>query len=300
MPAPVETPVLHADAPPRTVQQSSSNLPLPPNSRAFTIIRIALGCLLLTTAALKLSGGSNQAVRIVLPFLSPRLYSAAVTFELLLGVWLLINIGPVWSWLTSIGFFGFMAFVSFRLGWLGQSSCGCLGRAITLHPWWAFSIDVVALAALTMFRPQRLSTEIRAGVPTLIGGLTILACMTGGVILWYGSPHGAVAHLRGETVGVSPEATDLGTGKRGDFRTITLDVTNYHDKKIRIVGGTSDCSCIATDDLPIDVSPKETRPINVRVKFTGTPGVFRRSFVLFADDEHLRVVPVAVTGRVME
>jgi len=248
----------------------------------------------------KLAGGSNQAVRIVLPFLSPRLYSAAIKFELILGLWLLSDVAHVWSWITTIGFFGFLAFVSFRLGWLGQSSCGCLGRAITLHPWWAFSIDVAALAALALFRPRQIATGQRAGIPSIIGGTAIVACVTGGVVLWYGSPRSALAHVRGETVAVSPETLEIGSGKRGDFQAVALNVTNYHDKKIRIVGGTSDCSCIATDDLPIELAPNETHSINIRVKYAGTAGVFRRSFVLYADDEHLRVVPVALTGHVLE
>jgi len=85
-----------------------------------------------------------DGTRTALPFVSPRLYAAGVVFEAILGMWLIVGIAPSWSWLTSIGFFTLLAVMSFRLGWPGQKRCGCAG-SLRFSPWWAFSIDLIAL-----------------------------------------------------------------------------------------------------------------------------------------------------------
>jgi hypothetical protein len=261
---------------------------------------VLLGLLLLGTAGLKLFGGSNQIARTVLPLLSPRLYAAGVAFEAILGAWLLTGIAPVWSWITSIGFFGLLSYMSLRLGLMGQTSCGCLGAKVQLNPWWAFAVDVIAIIALLVWRPRQIRAGIRAGIPSLVGGTLIVSVVALGLVLWHGSLRSALAHIRGETIVVNPGVVELGNGKAGEVRMVSLELTNYHEKPVRIVGGTSDCSCIATQDLPMDIPVNESRTIRVQVKFTGTPGVIRRRFSLFADIERLRVMPVAVTGRVVQ
>ncbi len=262
-------------------------------------MRCVLGLLLLTTAVLKMSGGSGDIMRTALPFVSPRLYSAGVLFEAVLGLWLLVGVAPAWSWLTSIGFFSLLAALSCRLGIMGQASCGCLGK-LAVSPWWAFAIDVIAVLALLRFRPRSITIGIRAGLPTAACGLALAAAIFA-VLTWqHGSGAAAIAHLRGETIVVAPNVVDLGSGPRGQFQTFALNVTNYSEKPTTIVGGTSDCSCVSTDDLPVSVESKQTSTIRVRVKFTGSPGEFRRKFVLYCDEERLKVMPVAATGRVME
>ncbi len=278
-------------------------LPPPPQlitlATGFTVVRCVLGLLLLITAVLKMSGGSGDIMRTALPFVSPRLYSAGVLFEAVLGLWLLVGVAPAWSWLTSLGFFTLLAGLSCRLGIMGQTSCGCAGN-LTISPWWAFAADVIAVLALLRFRPKAITTGIRAGLPTAACGLA-LAASAFAIFTWqHGSANAAIAHLRGETIVVEPNVVDLGSGPAGQFQTFALNITNYSDKTVRIVGGTSDCSCVSTDDLPVSVEPKQSNTIRVRVKFTGSPGEFRRKFVLYCEEERLKVMPVAATGRVTE
>jgi Protein of unknown function (DUF1573) len=285
----------------KTLQTVSGAFHTLPNARitGFAVVRCVLGLLLLTTAILKMSGGSGDIMRTALPFVSPRLYAAGILFEAVLGVWLLAGVAPAWSWLSSLGFFTLLAVLSCRLGIMGQASCGCAGR-IPLNPWWAFGIDVVSVLALLWFRPWAIFSGIRAGLPALGGAMLMLAAGFGFLSWLHGSSAAAIAHLQGETIVVSPAVSDIGSGPVGQFQSFALAVTNYGDKPVRIVGGTSNCSCVSTDDLPVDIQPKQSGTINIRVKFTGSPGEFRRKFVLYCDEERLRVMPVAVTGRVTE
>lgn len=238
-------------------------------------------------------------MRVALPFLSPRIYAAGVLLEAILGAWLLLGIAPAWSWAITLGFFGLLGTLSLRLGLLGQTSCGCLGK-LTLSPWWAFAFDVAATLALLRWRPPFLASGLRAGLPIIFFGAVGFLMVIGTLSSWHGSVPAAVAHIRGETIVADPEVTDVGEGRLGEFHPFSLNLTNYADKTVRIVGGTSDCSCVATTKLPIDIPPKERRSIDVRVRFTGSAGEFRRRFVLHTDDGRLRAMPITVVGRVIE
>jgi hypothetical protein len=189
--------------------------------------------------------------------------------------------------------------MSFRLGVYGQASCGCFGK-IAVNPWWAFAIDCIAVLALLCCRPTRITAGLKRGIPTIAGAAFILGVVFGASIWWYGSPGSALAHLHGELISVNPEVGDIGASKRGEFADLTLNLTNYSDRPIRIVGGTSNCACVSTDDLPTKINPQQSSAISVRVKFSGSPGQFRRTFVLYTDEEQLKVMPFTATGRVIE
>jgi hypothetical protein len=111
-------------------------------------------------------------------------------------------------------------------------------------------------------------------------------------------PEGALARLRGESITVEPSVSEVGDGPVGQEEKIRIRLTNRTDRPIRVVGGTTTCSCIATQDLPIVLARGETRGIDVFVKFTGSPGRFLRRFVLFTDDETQPVTVARFSGRV--
>jgi hypothetical protein len=238
-------------------------------------------------------------MRAALPFVSPRVYAAGIWFEALLAVWLLSGLAPAWSWLSAVGFFTVLAYLSARLGFLGQTSCGCFGKLV-VSPWWALAIDVACLTALIAWRPRAIGAGIVAGLPAAGIGAAIVAALLGIQTWRHGSLPSALAQMRGETIVVSPAVASAGEGRGGTSAAFPLVLTNYGKTSARIVGGTSDCSCVATDDLPFELGPGESRSMTVRLKFTGSPGEFRRRFVLYADENHLCVMPVAVTGRVVE
>src|SRR5262249_20186873 len=114
------------------------------------------------------------------------------------------------------------------------------------------------------------------------------------------SSEAALAYFRGERVSAKPNLIDLGEGEAGTSRTSPVELVNRTDAPIRIIGGSSDCSCVTTDDLPISIGPNESRSLTVRVRFVGPPGIFSRTFVLFTEDQSLGVIGLRLTGRITE
>ena len=87
-----------------------------------------------------------------IPFLEP--YALAfslfvVTFEVVLGVFLLLGFKPkftVWSLIAMIIFFTFLTFYSAYFDKV--KDCGCFGDAIKLSPWGSFTKDLIFLVFL--------------------------------------------------------------------------------------------------------------------------------------------------------
>ena len=232
------------------------------------VVRVGLGVLLLATAGLKLYGLGVSSVPQVGWFAQPWVQLLAAEWELVLGAWLLSGLAPRTSWLAALVTFAAFAGVSGYLGSVGVASCGCLG-AIKANPWWAFSADVVAVGLLAVSRPaasagaepQFLRT---AGV--WAGSVALVCAVLVGVSgLVFGSVEVAFAKLRGETVAVTPYV-DFGIGKPGETLEATATVTNYTNEPVRLIGGTTDCSCATIDDFPLTIPPGGKAEFRVRLK----------------------------------
>lgn len=272
--------------------------------RLNALIRVVLGLLLAAAAGLKLYGIGVSAVPRVGWFAQPGVQLAAAEWELILGVWLVSGAYPVGSWLAAVGTFLAFAGVSTYLGFSGVSSCGCLG-AIHASPWWTFAADVAALILLAVARPHREVASpgrsplpVRAGLKWAGGTAVVLIGITAAATALYGSPDAALARLRGESLTTDPYL-DLGTGKPGDLLEGAATIRNVTDRPIRLVGGTSDCSCTVLPDLPATVEPGGS--VAVRVQLTipaGRAGRLTRTVILRTDDPGRPVVRFAVGCRV--
>ena len=205
------------------------------------------------------------------------------------------------AWTAALGFFSTVAGVSLYLALVGQTSCGCFGT-VAVNPWATLGLDLTAILALLLCRPPPLSvlpspqakaylfkTALAAGAAVvLIGG----ACL-----LWNDDLDAALSQLRGEAITVEPDPTDVGEGAAGEKRTFSVQLSNRSAKTVRILGGTTSCSCIATNDLPITIAPGATETISVEVRFRGSPGRFLHRFYLYTDAEGQRVVVARFMGR---
>lgn len=270
-------------------------------SRLSIIVRVVLGLLLLAAAALKIYGWSVSTVPPVAWFSAPGVQAAAIGWEILLGVWLLCGIALIDSWLAAIGTFILLAGISGYLGWIGQATCGCFGT-INASPWHAFAVDVAALGLLIVGCPRgeaintvRDSGLWRAVSPAAYFVLVVGVLVAGSVSMgaWvYGSPEAALACLRGELVVVRPEYVDFGTGKPGEKLEAVVEIRNWSDRPVRVYGGTSDCSCVATKGLPLTIPPGESRHTPMILKVPASaPGEFTRyAELLFTDGEKQRKI----------
>ena len=286
-----------------------------------SILTLLLGLFLLLTAGLKVHGllvdPYGQENFLALPWLQ----LLTIEVEILLGLWLLSRWQPHLAWYVTLLFFVALAAISFTLASQGQTSCGCFGK-IEVNPWYTFAFNAVIVAVMTILsiretlaikslrvNPARVLVPLSIpgrgvrgegalpGAAPLSGIFQILFTTTAllgtlAVIftLITGDPWAALAKLRGETLAVSPAVTQLGEGTQGEQRTFQVQLKNYSDKPIKVVGGTTSCACIATQDLPITIPAGGTESINVKIKFSGSPGKFAHRFVLYSDsDERLTI-----------
>jgi hypothetical protein len=266
------------------------------------------GSLLLVAAALKAWGLALDPVGRAGFFSSAEFQLAIVEFEIFLGIWLLTGLAAVGAWLTALATFTIFAGISFYLGVIGQTSCGCFGR-FSPSPWWAFALDAVVIGLLLLGRPdiaglrdERGGSLTRTMLPTLyavLGVVTISISLYAIAFAGYGSIPAAIAHLRGECVSVQPRLADVGTGTMGDQREAEINVTNWTEHPIRLIGGTADCSCTVLGDLLLTIQPNETRTVKVDVQMTGKPGIFTRKAAFLVDDEGFKAVTFRLTGRIV-
>ena len=272
------------------------------------ILRIP-GTLLLLAAGLKVQGLGVDPVSRMGFFSTAEAQLVVIGCEVFLGVWLWLAKSPLGSWLTSLVTFAAFAGVSFYQGWVGQTSCGCFGR-LTINPWYTFGADLLVLALLVVGRPdlkqlratpaQNLAVALRPlawgilGVGVNLALLLVLASKT------FGSLPAAIAFFRSDRVSAYPRLIAVGEGVSGDTRKVSVEVANWTDKPIRLIGGTRDCSCTVMGELPVTIPAGEVRIVTVDITLAEKPGIFTRTAAFLVDDGGIRHVSFRLTGRVLE
>jgi hypothetical protein len=113
------------------------------------------------------------------------------------------------------------------------------------------------------------------------------------------NPAHVFSQLRGEHLLVEPTICDVGSGIPGESKAVVIKIRNESNQPIRLVGGTSSCACIVTDELPRTIGPGETMSVQIRVKFTGSEGRFQQRFAFYTDDARHPLVMSRYTGRVV-
>ena len=132
------------------------------------IVRIFVGILFIISGFIKLNDPVGFSYKLQeyfspdvldIPFLVPIALMIAiflVTFELVLGIMLIIGYKPkftVWSLLLMILFFTFLTFYSAFFNKV--TDCGCFGDALPLTPWESFWKDVVLLMMIVLLFIKR-------------------------------------------------------------------------------------------------------------------------------------------------
>lgn len=75
-------------------------------------------------------------------------------------------------------------------------------------------------------------------------------------------------------------------------------MTNQTNHPIRLIGGTTDCSCSVLGDLPVTIPPGEARSITITMRLPNAPGSFNRKAQLTVDDQGFKKVGFRLTGRI--
>jgi hypothetical protein len=253
-------------------------------SQLVTPISVVCGVLLLVAAALKLYGLNVAPFAQAGPLRTPAVQSAAVIWEALLGAWLLSGACRSLSWTAAVATFVVFAGISGYLGLIGQAYCGCFG-VVQASPWVTFALDLAVLSLLVIGRPPWPGWQsCLVGLKQVVAVGAVLVVVGGITIAPFGSVDAAMAKLRGESLGVNPAFLDFGSGAPGDRIVAKVTVRNWTDKPVRVYGGTSDCTCLATLDLPVSIEPRGQVDLAVRFAVPrATAGLFSRKVELLTD-----------------
>ncbi len=267
-------------------------------------VSIALGSLLIVAASLKIAGGNVSPLPGVGWLSLPGVQLTVVVLELLIGVGLIFDIAKPLNWLAAVLLFGMFSVVSAYLGLIGQANCGCFGT-IEASPWTAFAVDLLAVTALVIVRPRRESWQslrnsnrIRTTSKLLGGAALVMAVLALGSSYAFGSLAAAVAKLRGDSLYAS-SYLDFGSADPGEKLEHPLEVSNLSSEPIRLIGGTSDCSCVTTSAMPLTIAPGESIAITIHLKVPQSdPGAFTRTASLWTDCESQRTISFRLGCRV--
>ena len=235
--------------------------------------------------------------------LTPRLLVAVIELEILLGLWLLSGLAKRAAWAAALVFFAAGTAANLYLAVEGQRSCGCFGR-VEVNPWVTLGLDLTAILTLLLCRPPALSVLPLPQAKAYFFKMALAAgaagvVIGGGYLLWKDDLDAALAQLRGEAVTVEPAVTDVGEGTAGEKRTFSVQLNNRSAKTVRILGGTTTCSCIVTEDLPVTIAPNQSRELKVQIRFRGSPGRFQHRFHLYTDSPEMPWVGARFRGRVV-
>jgi hypothetical protein len=276
---------------------------LPPLRRRISgPAAIAIGLLLVAAAGLKLYGIGVSAVPSAGRLSSPPVQTTAAVWEFAIGLWLLTGRQRPFAWAAAVATFVLFSAVSGYLGSVGVARCGCFG-VIEASPWVAFAVDVTAVAALLVGRPRLADIGLRPFAiyaAVVIGGASSVVGIASAVgVLTFGSVEAGVAWLRGEQL-TSPDYVDFGDGPPGGRIERSVEVANHTDHPVRLLGGTSDCSCVTTTDLPLTLPANGRAVIAVRIGLPTSLGVVSRRAELWTDCDGQRTITLRLGARVVD
>jgi hypothetical protein len=167
------------------------------------------------------------------------------------------------------------------------------------------TVDLLAVVLLALswsfVKQTSLMSPVFARVLKIGAGAALFLSFAGAAtFIVVDSPRALLLRLRNEPLSVDPSLTLLGEGAVGEERVLTITLTNYGERPVRVVGGTSSCSCFATRDLPLDIEPGASCPVSIVASFGKRPGAFEQRFVFrYADGGEQRLVTAFFAGRVI-
>lgn len=263
------------------------------------IISLPVGILLLTAALFKTSGTRFD------PFFSTfSYYSSAslmlVQYELLLGSFLVFGLFKKATWLLSLLTFSIFSIASFYSGWNGNANCGCFGDVV-INPWFVFILDLLIIILLVVWRPQkwREVEGVKFSMIHFVTGIAVSSLIIATILFIYFEDFDkATAWFRGESLVFSPRVIDFGSAKQNQTLKLAVSVTNGTDGYVRIIGGTSNCSCSIVEDLPVIMKPGESVSFQVSYHTGRSRGLVHRQIKVLSDHLHQRAIPLEIIGYV--
>jgi hypothetical protein len=148
-------------------------------------------------------------------------------------------------------------------------------------------LDVAIVAALIAFRqswdrPLRLPVGVLGDIA--FHGRFVFPAMLAAAVLFFGAPRSAIDFLAGKSILVPSSQQFAGEVFPRERATTVFELRNASDHSIRVLGAKASCRCVAIDDLPLTIGPKEIKPIRIHLVARDVPGVQRETAELLFDD----------------
>jgi thiol-disulfide isomerase/thioredoxin len=153
------------------------------NGVVWNILRLLVGCIILTAAILK-AYQLTTTPDLRSGLLHARWFNITVVeFELLFGIWLLSGLLQKLAWLVSLILFtGFAGISLYKAAVLQELSCGCFG-AVHVNPFVTFLLDGGIVALLIIFRPKCEIVWLRLQ-PQILLNYVLIFVPLGCFVLW--------------------------------------------------------------------------------------------------------------------
>ncbi len=202
----------------------------------------------------------------------------ASQIEIALGAWLILGRWRAAAWISACLLLVTFTGISLVSALRGQSDCGCFG-SLKVHPGWTTAINLGLLGLLVLFRSRVKWSENR-GTLAVVG---ILSVLTGGMAWTANGPLGErlLARWHGRTVYLRSGVVEAGEASEGTVKRLQVTVTNASSRDVRIIGGTANCSCTTTQNLPTTIPADGDVVVEIEIQFRGTPGQFEYKFEFF-------------------
>ena len=251
----------------------------------YIITRLGIGALLMFAGLAKITAGDPMLVasQWIMPC---GLVIAWGAFECLLG-WItlaFVSHQKLRTFLTCL-FTGFAAIL--LIEWSrGATQCQCLGGT-GLPIAGMIGLDLAIVGCLLAFRRD---WDLQANFPSgILGDLAfhgrfVFPVLLAVAVVFFGSPRSAIDYVAGKSVLVRSQQQFAGQLEQNATGTAVFELRNASAKPIRVLGAKASCRCVAIDDLPLTLGPKETKPIRIRLVAGSVAGVQRESAELLFDD----------------
>lgn len=122
----------------------------------------------------------------------------------------------------------------------------------------------------------------------IIPGLCGVGAAVMGFLVWsyasFGTLGDAFGYLSGIGLVARPRVLSLGPMIAGERKTATVHLINLSDSPCAIVGARASCSCIATEELPVTLGPREHRDLHVVLTVGREPGTSFEQSVVYQTD----------------
>jgi Protein of unknown function (DUF1573) len=221
-----------------------------------------------------------------------------LSFELLLGVWLLSSYQRRAALIALLSAFLVFTIVNSLAVYFGSVSCGCLGNLKT-SPVNMLIFDLVALVFLAVVtaRSSINVADCSQFAYFAVNAVISISVMSLVIVYLYGSSSAMMSKFRANAIYIENREVDFGELSRSTTTEKLVRVINNSGRTFRLIGGSSDCSCTLLDSLPLEIPDGESRQFKIFLNAPEQEGMFVKQVSLWTDLPNYQALPLRLYGR---